>query len=435
MKITVKQTSKTLANGENLISVYVYANGRYKTYSTSVSCTKANWNAKTSTVSSKDRKYKDKNETIQAKLEEVQRIYAVRESTEKAEKELRSKSPKDISFYDVIAAKINDDCYTENTKKGYRQIENYLRSKYPILTVTMLTKEWFDEFVQTLQSEKTIAQTNSYVRFLNYLIKYGLEIKLIKEYITFKYRPQKVTTAKELHLTNTELNLILMMYAEAKNAYNHLDKDLPREQEAVFLFILHLSFQGLAPCDMASLRVKDLIYEDVETNPIDPQREIMRLNETRKPLTKEIINIRLHRQKSHERVTIYCYKSIIDEVIEYFTSGKSKDDYLINCFKSSTTYTDKKKIQRLCYYYNSMQTALNRYYSTKCETLGMKPKRITYYMARRSFANKLYSMNINENIIKRLIGHKDSNLQIHYLADVEKIRQADIVARVLQPLT
>lgn len=105
MKITVTQTTKKLANNENLIAVRVFANGKYKHYSTGISCTVANWNNKTNTVSSKDRNYKEKNEAIKAKLEEVEKLYS-NTSTEEEVKEISNN--KEISFFDIIEKKANE---------------------------------------------------------------------------------------------------------------------------------------------------------------------------------------------------------------------------------------------------------------------------------------------------------------------------------------
>lgn len=39
-------------------------------------------------------------------------------------------------------------------------------------------------------------------------------------------------------------------------------------------------------------------------------------------------------------------------------------------------------------------------------------------------------MQVPENTIKRLVGHKDSTLQRYYIADVQKIEQANIIEQI-----
>ncbi|MGM9797046.1 MAG: hypothetical protein ACI3ZY_05635 [Parabacteroides sp.] len=428
MKITVVQTNKELANGEYLICVRVFCNGKYKHYTTKVSCTKSNWNSKTATVSSKDRRYKEKNAAIQMKLAEVEKMYHLNDTADKAEKELRQKQT-ETTFYDVIRAKM-DDCYSRNTAKNHKQLYNYLQAKYPILTVSMITKEWFAQFVATLQAEKTVLRVNQLVKLFFQSYRFGWEHGLIKDYVALKYKPQKVAP-KERYLSNTELNTVLTLYYDSCQYYD-LMAEINREHEAVFLFVLHLAFQGIAPVDMAKLKVKDLEFEDVEVESTNLFFERTKYVDNKTARTRRLINIKLFRQKSREYVNVITYCDTIKDIIEYFTKGKSDDDYLINCLDSKKTYTEEKRSERVGNYYNKMTKHLNAYYKRTCVKYGLQSKHITYYMARHTLINKLYYMNVSENIIKRLVGHKDSTLQQYYVADVTKIQQAEIVSKVFE---
>lgn len=424
MKITVTQTNKQLANNEYLICIRVYSNGKYKHFSTSVSCTVSNWNSKSNTVSSKDRNYKEKNAAIQAKLEEVTKLY----SNTSTEEVIEATKSVELTFYDVINMKI-EDCNTFSYKKNFIQLSNYLKQLYPSLPISSINQVWFNDFIENLQKEKETAQQNKLVKMFNIVYGFGLEKGVISKYIKFKYTKKK-TASKERYLTASELNTILTMYHDTQEYYYYL-AELELKHKAVYLFILHLAFQGIAPIDMCRIRIKDLIFEDIETE----ERNLLvdRLDyEERKPETIQILNVKLFRQKTNEYVNIITYTDVIKEVLEYFTANKTENDYLIDCLDARKSYTDKQIDSRVSNYYSKLNKVLNEYYKEVCERNNLQCKHITYYMARHSFINKLYQMGVQENVIKRLVGHKDSTLQRHYIADVQKIEQANIIKMIFQ---
>lgn len=424
MKITVTQTTKKLANNENLIAVRVFANGKYKHFSTSVSCTSANWNAKSNTVSSKDRNYKEKNAAIQAKLEEVTKLY----SNTSTDEVIETTKSVELTFYKVIQMKI-EDCNTFSYKKNFIQLSNYLKLHYQSLPLSSINQVWFNDFVDNLNKEKETSQVNKLIKMFNIVYSFGLEKGVISKYIKFKYTKKK-TASKERYLTASELNTILTMYHDTQEYYYYL-AELELKHKAVYLFVLHLAFQGIAPIDMAKLKIKDLIFEDIETE----ERNLLtdRLDcEERKPETIQILNVRLFRQKTNEYVNIITYTDVIKEVLDFFTYNKNENDYLIDCLDARKSYTDKQIDSRVSNYYNKLNKSLNEYYKEVCERNNLQCKHITYYMARHSFINKLYQMGVQENVIKRLVGHKDSTLQRHYIADVQKIEQANIIKMIFQ---
>lgn len=425
MKITVTLTNKQLTNKEFLIAVRAFVNGKYKHYSVGVSCTKSNWNANTSSVSSRDRAYKEKNAAISAKLQEVTALY--NNVTDVQQIETNNKQ-KELSLFDIIDLKIAD-CNTYSYKKNFIQLKNFLNEEYNSLKISSIDNVFFADFIQKLRQKKSIAQQNKLVKMFNIVYKFALENSYINNYNKFKYNKQMQAT-KERYLTATELNTILTMYRDSLQYYNYLGEVTPK-QKAVFLFILHLAFQGIAPCDMANLRVKDLEIEKIQTQETDLLQEREKYEQKRAE-TVEILNIKLYRQKTKTYVNIITYKKYIQEVLDYFTQNKTQNDYLIDCLNAKKTYTEKQKEDRISNYYNKLNKSLNAYYKEICEKNNLTYKHITYYMARHTFINKLYSMQVPENTIKRLIGHKDSTLQRYYIADVQKIEQANIIKQIFE---
>lgn len=425
MKITVTLTNKQLTNKEYLIAVRVFAYGKYKHYSVGVSCTKTNWNANTSSVSSKDRSYKEKNAAIAAKLQEVTDLYNNVTDVQQTD---ASPNKQELTFFDLIDLKIAD-CNTYSYKKNFMQLKNFLKEEYNTLKINDINKVWFSDFVQRVQERKNTTQQNKLVKMFNIVYRFGLENNYIKNYNKFKYNKQMQAT-KERYLTSSELNTMLTMYRDSLKIYNYLVEITPK-QKAVFLFVLHIAFQGIAPCDMANLRIRDLEIETIQTQETDLLQDREKYEQNR-PETLEILNIKLYRQKTKTYVNIITYKEYIKEVLEYFTQNNTGNDYLIDCLDAKKTYTEKQRESRISNYYNKLNNVLNDYYKEICVRNDLTYKHISYYMSRHTFINKLYSMQVPENTIKRLVGHKDSTLQRYYIADVQKIEQANIIAEIFK---
>ena len=423
MKITVTLTNKQLTNKEYLIAVRAFAYGKYKHYSVGVSCTKTNWNANTSSVSSRDRGYKEKNAAIEAKLQEVTDLYNNVTDVQQTD---ASPNKQELTFFDLIDLKIAD-CNTYSYKKNFMQLKNFLKEEYNKLKINDINKVWFSDFVQRVQERKSTTQQNKLVKMFNIVYKFGLENNYIKDYNKFKYNKQMQAT-KERYLTSSELNTMLTMYRDSLKIYNYLAEITPK-QKAVFLFVLHIAFQGIAPCDMANLRIRDLEIETIQTQETDLLQDREKYEQNR-PGTLEILNIKLYRQKTKTYVNIITYKEYIKEVLEYFTQNKTGNDYLIDCLDAKKTYTEKQRESRISNYYNKLNKVLNDYYKEICVRNDLIYKHISFYMSRHTFINKLYSMQVPENTIKRLVGHKDSTLQRYYIADVQKIEQANIIEQI-----
>lgn len=423
MKITVTLTNKQLTNKEYLIAVRAFAYGKYKHYSAGVSCSKTNWNANTSSVSSKDRAYKEKNAAIAAKLQEITELYNNVTDVQQTD---ASPNKQELTFFDLIDLKIAD-CNTYSYKKNFMQLKNFLKEEYNTLKINDINKVWFSDFVQRVQERKSTTQQNKLVKMFNIVYKFGLENNYIKDYNKFKYNKQMQAT-KERYLTSSELNTMLTMYRDSLKIYNYLAEITPK-QKAVFLFVLHIAFQGIAPCDMANLRIRDLEIETIQTQETDLLQDREKYEQNR-PKTLEILNIKLYRQKTKTYVNIITYKEYIKEVLEYFTQNKTGNDYLIDCLDAKKTYTEKQRESRISNYYNKLNKVLNDYYKEICVRNDLTYKHISFYMSRHTFINKLYSMQVPENTIKRLVGHKDSTLQRYYIADVQKIEQANIIEQI-----
>ena len=237
-------------------------------------------------------------------------------------------------------------------------------------------------------------------------------------------------------LNANELNLMLYAYHQTQQNYEYL-AEYNRMDKALMLWILHFAFQGLAPVDMATIRLRDLNIETLNTidyNPIKAQEQAGYeewYNEHNERI--QVITATLFRHKTSGRIDIATDYQSIKPILDYFMKDKTQDDYLIDCFNKDKEYAP----QRLNYYYFAMAENLNKYIS-KINQLpifqdkGIEVKRITYYSARHTFINKASSMNIEYDTIRKMIGHKRTVLEKYYIADATKIEQARVMREILK---
>lgn len=417
MKITVTQTTKKLANNENLIAVRVFANGKYKHYSTGISCTVANWNNKTNTVSSKDRNYKEKNLAIQSKLEEVEKLYS-NTLTEEEVKEIKNSN---ITFFDIIEKKANE-CNTYSYKKNFIQLSNHLKEKFNAIPCNV-SQEFFNAFLQSL-SNKPEAQKTKLIKMFKLVYNFGIQNNYITKFTNFKYNTKEYNKAihKDRYLNFSELSCIINAYKKLISSGDISNINNDNKIYSLCVYILHICFQGIAPIDMAQIRLKDIQVKTINSIQYDYEKALNNKEYVSEYNTNnkqyQILELSFKRQKTNIQVDVCTSYSILQPILDVITNGKSKDDYLINCLSNNKQYSEKQKQSRITNYYVKLAKCLNEYMSEYCNTYDIPIlQQITYYSARHTIINALASINVSYNIIRRFIGHKDSTLEKYYISN------------------
>ncbi len=422
--------SRQLINGEYSVKVRIFENGKYKHYDTGVSCKESNWNANKCRVSSKDIAYKEKN----AKIEEVYKMYV------DGEEQSPRRKDNEILFYDIIALK-KEKAQAINTKKTYNSLELYLKKEYPTLPLSSLTQEWFDGFVAKLKRDKPIPIARRHISTFLSAYRYGFESGLIKTFKKFNWNAKDFSheTADRM-LNTTELNVLLFAYRQTQQNYNYL-AEYTKEDKALMLYILHIALQGIAPVDMAYLKVGDLKKETLNTLTFDAlkaQTQVGYIEEYNQSNERiETLTATLFRHKTSGKIDIATDYESIKPILNCFMKGKTQDDYLIDCFANGKEYTEVRALERLHNYYVAQTKYLNRYITRICKLPVFKEqsidvKRITYYTARHTFINKVASMNVDYNTIRRMIGHKTTVLEKSYITEVSKIEQVKVMRAILK---
>lgn len=418
MKITVTQTTKKLANNENLICIRVFNNGKYKHYSTGVSCTENNWNDKSNTVSSKDRNYKEKNLAIQTKLTEITKLYS---NTTEEVKEIKNSN---ITFFDIIEKKANE-CNTYSYKKNFIQLSNHLKEKFNAIPCNV-SQEFFNAFLQSL-SNKPEAQKTKLIKMFKLVYNYGIQNNYITKFTNFKYNAKEYNKAihKDRYLNFSELSCIINAYKKLISSGDIKNINNDNKIYSLCVYILHICFQGIAPVDMAQIKLKDIEENIINSNEYDYEKalnnEKYKEEYNRNNKQCQVIELSFKRQKTNIQVDVCTSYSILQPILDIITNGKSKDDYLINCLNKDKQYTEKQKQSRITNYYVKLAKCLNEYMSEYCNTYDIPTlQQITYYSARHTVINALAQLNVAYNVIRRYIGHKDTTLDKNYIQQKNK---------------
>lgn len=424
MKISVTLTTKVLSNKENLISIRVYHCGKYKHFSTGVSCKKSNWNLRTCSVNSKDKYYKEKNTLISSKLEEIKKLYSNNNLNS-------SKIVSDL--YDIIDKKI-EDIESYSYKKNFMQLRNFLKEHFNNIPIKDINAIFFNNFIEILKKNKTEQQQNKLTKLFNIIYQYGLDNGYITQYTKFKYKKNTIHTNEKKHLNVTELSFVINQYKKLihSNAIKKGNED--KEIYSLLLYILHIIFQGIAPVDMAKIKIKDLEIETVNTMSMDFEKSMndkTYIDEFKnKNKEYKIVRVNFRRTKTNVMVNAYILLDIVKPILDVLMNNKNENEYLTSCLNADKTYTDKQLQSRVSNYYADMTKHLNEYIQRTAKNYNFNIEHFTYYSARHTLTNYLINNNVNESTIKRLIGHKDSTLTKYYIADIDKIEQAKLIAKM-----
>nr|WP_303917358.1 hypothetical protein [Bacteroides intestinalis] len=105
--------------------------------------------------------------------------------------------------------------------------------------------------------------------------------------------------------------------------------------------------------------------------------------------------------------------------------GKTKDDYLINCFKANRKYTEKQFHNRCGNYFLQLANKLNPF----LHEVNIS-QRVTYYIARHAFINAMDKMNIPHDLIRKMVGHKLNTLEKNYINKPTDWEQSEVIYKV-----
>lgn len=321
-------------------------------------------------------------------------------------------SGREERFIDVIAHKMNS-VIALNTRRSYSALLRYVeRSFAGGPEINEIDQEFANGFIESVNRDFSGREATKRLMFsrFNAVISHGRETGLLRQSLKIVLPPRSILKG-ERNLDICEIQSIFQTFTDLFSRDPTLKNG---STVALGIFVLDVAFQGIAPADLAALRIKDLQYRTL-TSPSDGNDII------------ETVSVRTVRKKTGRPVHIVCALPGIESLIKTLTAKKSADDYLIPCFNKDKEYSLSQMQNRLANFFNRMACHLNRALSGSI----VGERRITYYYARHAFCNLADSLDIPRYLIQHLVGHRTSILETCYLRTITPWEQAMLSRAIL----
>lgn len=442
-------------DGSCPVMICVYHNGKTRRVNTSIYIKEGFWNPYDCTIKTIASDHKLKNEIIESSYRRVSGKIQAMIDTMLDEKldELLADSGYHAPLADVflpedderdISArqKENAECFLDlidrkaassvshNTRRGYEGFRRYVEKRFGCgPTVGSIDQDFTNRFVAAIDSD--YKDSESMRRYMisryNAVVNFGRDSGLIPKRLKIALPPYYLLPANR-NLTGEEICNVFSAFIEAINRDPDVKK---KETEALGVFVLDIAFQGLAPVDLANLKVKSLNFTVIHAIDKNPRR-YMEDEEYRKmydaPQNRiKAVTLSTTRKKTGRPVHIVASTVGIERFIRRLTAGKNPEDYLLSCFDPTFDYSPSQRQNRLANYFNMMarnlNKALGKYY--QIHNLG-ECRRVTFYFARHAFCNLVDSMDVPRHIIQNMVGHRSSVLETSYLRPISLWEQAKI---------
>lgn len=433
---------KLLSDGRNPIAIRLTDKSKTKYKMIGISCIAKNWNNDKKKITCREVDYKIKNQIIKERFDET--YYRA---------EWFLKNNIEIDFEYILSNKPLE-LYTnnDNTNLDYRnfidiikaRIQSYdkIKTRENYQSFLKLMIKLYDDYININEVNQAFAlrfrakldelgfssnHKNGMIKCFTSSYKFGVENRwIVNPYtISLKKYPYQ---AENRDITNQDFTKIISLFKKHIQANFNMSRF-----ESLALFCLDIAFQGLAPFDLAKIKIKDLelctikrIDEDYEqfNNDIDYRKYI-----AKKQQIRNVIKINTYRAKTNTIVPICCDYSTIRPVLYYLCKGKTKDDYLVNCYNSKKNYNEKQLHNRCGNYFMNQSIKLN----SLINELSISNK-VTFYIARHAFINCLDKKNISHDLIRKMVGHKSSTLEKSYINKPTDWEQADIIFQIFNDI-
>lgn len=392
---------------------------------TSVTCTESDWDGVNLRVSPDDPDHVFKNEAVETLFRKVaaevqlhidnclERDFGILSARLHADPEQGDGTPP-LRLADVIDRKAQT-CRRLNTRRGYESFARYFRARFgdgP--DAGMIDNGFVDSFSRRIEEdykEGSSLRTLMTAR-LKAVVSFGCAAGLVHLQTRLSF-PRYYSATADRNLSVAELAGMGGILKDRLGA----DRMLHDETTMAFaLFMLDVAFQGLAPTDLASLRVRDLSFRSLT-------------GETGGEALEGVV-IDTVRRKTGVPLRIVAWLPAVRPLILPMTEGRAPDDYLIPCFDRNREYTDAQRQSRLANFFGRMSGLINR------ELKASRPSgagRVTFYYARHAFCNLADSLDMPRHLIQKMVGHRQTVLEKNYLRPPTDHEQA-LVSRAILSL-
>lgn len=397
MKVTVKlYKSKVLKNGENPIVVELSHNKKRKILSTGESAKPSNWLA-SGKVGSRDAKSTIKNKNIKdvyntlynrcdecwnkLKKYDLNLICDVNKPIIKEkEQSYIDDDVKFTDFYQLIDYKAQTQ--KASSLKNYKQLKNYLISVYgDTLPMSVINQRWVDIFQNNLSENKSVQQQAKLAKYFKIVFNYGKENDLItnkkvnidKKRTVYKVQGKKALSPIALKTLFNHLTAVLFSHNPERDY--KLTYQMHHACNGIMVYMLDFFFQGLAPIDIANIKMGDLEIKSRLKEKTKGMQPIEVVNQF-KGLSKEEMAIKLkemndndvkyivlpnglfRKKTSSEAQLVIPLTKELEQILKFYRykkdgSLKEKDDFLINFLNKDKQRTQKQQVERIanCVYF------------------------------------------------------------------------------------
>ncbi len=345
-------------------------------------------------------------------------------------------SPFEMSFRNLIESKI-ESMPALNTRRGYRSYMNYFMRKYgdgPKLYE--LDRNMINKFTLEIQQDYRNRRPtmNLMLSRMKAVLNYGRDNGWISSTVIAKI-PAKLMVARDRNLSAASINKIFNIFKIS------MGEDPQFKMGTTFalgIFVLGIAFQGLAPVDIASLKVGQLKFLTISPPPACNSKHgaEIGINDFHYNEAIDVIIVKTARQKTGQEVMIVAASNPIKPFIDHLIQDKVKDDYLLPCFDKKRDYTESQRQDRLSNYFHKLSKDLNKALETSDvnrDDTG-EFRKITYYYARHAFCNLIDGLDVPRHLIQHMIGHRTSVLETNYLRKITPWEQANLSRIILSSL-
>lgn len=322
------------------------------------------------------------------------------------------------NILDIIELKLQH-VFRLNTRRNYESLLRFIDKHCTSdIKEAEVNQDVVTGFLSTLNCIYTKGEVMraTHISTLKSVINFGKKSGLIPLTRLFDFPKDRPRTSVN---RNFELSIIAQIWklAEVMTEKDILLSNLSTQSLAIFC--LMIAFQGLAPVDMANLKVGDLEFITISCG----EAEI------------EAIRINTCRIKSNMPVCIVVPIHEIKHLISPYIKNKSLSDYVFGCYEYGKSYSDKQRQNRLSNYFNKCAKELNKEVSEYLLSNGIElTNRITYYCARHAYCDLADSMDVPRYLIQQLVGHRTSILESSYIRPLSTLEQLRISQSIFKKL-
>lgn len=383
---------KRLADGSHPVMVRICAGRRMRRVSTGVAARQSAWNARKRRVSARDPRHEEKNRRIALLLARAlsdPSSFLPYGATH---------SPQAPDFLDMIRAKA-EECLRLNTRRGYGQLLRFMQRHYgdriPACTIDAAFAAGFRNLL--LQEKRDAPAMGA---------KLAMHFSSVCSFAHARgwltARPVPIVLPQTLR--HSDRNLLPgeteAMLTDCRDMVRADPQLRTRPTLAIALFTLCFAFQGLAPVDLAALRIADLRVD------------------------AEAVEINTRRRKTGRQLHIVADAPSLLPILTPLMAGKSPADYLIDCFSPCRPLSERQQAWRLSNYFHALSRHLPR----------PGGRRITFYYARHAFCNAVEELDVPRHMIRKLVGHAPAVLERSYLRPPSRPELLALSRLLLAPL-